>query len=204
MSDLFCAATIIVARHGAANYANPDVIAEDDGRLTDTGRAQALTLAESLRDRKVATIISSNMVRAVQTAEIVAGVLGVSVTVTPGLREFAVGDYVGQPYSPELFGPVWDGWLAGDLSIGCPGAETGADVVRRFRAELETLVDQYRGETVLAISHGGAMSLALPRLVDNVRADYATGRPLGAASTCELAADADGWVLKTWGGQPVG
>ena len=45
-----------------------------------------------------------------------------------------------------------------------------------MRSELESAADEHRGETVLVISHGGAISVALPRLCTNVPADYAVGQ----------------------------
>ncbi len=200
MSDLFCAATLIVARHAEAEYES-DLASDDGGSLTLVGREQSRELADSLRDRRVAAIWCSDMARAVQTAEIVAARLDVPVRVRRGLREFAVGELAGQPYSTDLFATVSSAWTSGDLSGGCPGAETGSDVVRRMRAELESLADEHRGESVLVISHGGSMSMALPRLASNVRADFAVGKPIDNTGTCELAVDADGWVLRSWNGQ---
>jgi len=63
--------------------------------------------------------------------------------------------------------------------------------------------DQFRGETVLMVSHGGAMSLTLPRLARNVPDAWAAGRRLTHAASCELIADADGWLLRTWAGAAV-
>ena len=144
MSDLFCAATLIVARHGQAAYDVPDVASEDGGWLTPDGRRQARALGESLRDRRIASVWCSDMTRAVQTAEIAAGVLGgLPVTVRRGLREFEVGSLAGQPLA-EL-DAVFATWVGGDLTAGCPGAETGEEVLTRMRSELESAADEHRG-----------------------------------------------------------
>ena len=202
MSDLFCAATLVVARHGQAAYDVPDVASDDGGWLTPEGRRQAHALGESLRDRRIASIWCSDMTRAVQTAEIAAGVLGgLPVTVRRELREFAVGDLAGRPLTD--LDRTFAAWVDGDLSGGCPGAETGEDVLHRLRSELESAADEHRGETVLVVSHGGAIGVTLPRLCVNVPADYARGRPLENAATCEVAVDADGWVLRSWDGEPL-
>lgn len=203
MSDLFCAATLVVARHAEAEYETP-LAGDHGGSLTRLGREQARELGRSLLGKRVAAVWCSDMSRAVQTAEIAAAVLDVPVRVRTGLREFAVGSFAGEPFSDELFGPVRRAWWDGDLLAGCPGAETGVDILKRMGAELESAVDQFRGETILLVSHGGAMSLVLPRLAVNVPPDYARQRPLGHCATCELSADADGWVLRTWADEPVG
>lgn len=203
MSDLFCPATLIVARHGEATYDVLDVASNDGGWLTERGRKQAATLAESLRDRRVAAIWCSDLARAVQTAEIAAAVLGVSVRVRAGLRETSPGDWSGRPDSLAMFDEVFQRWLSGDLAASAPGGETGEDVVRRVSTELESAADQFRGETVLVVSHGGAMSLTLPRLARNVPADYARDRLPDNCATSEIVVDADGWLLQTWAGEPV-
>ncbi len=202
MSDLFCAATVIVARHGEAEY-DTELASDDGGSLTLAGRDQGRSLAASLRDRRIAAIWCSDMARAVQTAEIVAAELGLPVRVRPGLREFSVGELAGEPYTDELCRPVFEAWLAGDLGVGFPGAETGDDVVRRVSAELSSMADQYRGETTLVVSHGGVMRLVLPRLAVNVPADFGVAKSFDSCATGELAVDGDGWVLRTWAGSAL-
>ncbi|MDP9317885.1 MAG: histidine phosphatase family protein, partial [Actinomycetota bacterium] len=138
-----------------------------------------------------------------QTAEIVAASLDLPVRVRGGLREASVGGFAGQPDPDALFDSVFLRWLDGDLAASAPAAETGEDVVRRVSAELESAADQFRGETVLVVSHGGAIGLTVPRLASNVPADYARGRSLDNCASCELAVDSDGWVLRTWADEAV-
>jgi probable phosphoglycerate mutase len=173
--DLQCAATIIVARHGEAEY-DVDAWPDSGGSLTTLGRRQARALAESLRDRRIATIWSSDLARAVQTAEIAAGVLGVGVRVRSKLREY---------------------------TIGRPN-ETPDDLCDRVSGELHALADQVRGETALVITHGGAIEYTIPRLAAQVVNDIGGGEPFGNCATCELVADSDGWVLRSWAGVSLG
>ncbi len=201
MSDLFCPATLLVARHGEATYDVADIASDDGGWLTELGRQQAAAMARALMDRRVAAIWCSDLSRAVQTAEIAAAVLGVSVRVRSGLREASVGDLAGQPV--RSFDGPYLRWLDGDLDSGAPGAETGADVVRRMTGELESIADQFRGETVLVVSHGGAIGVTLPNLATNVPSDFARGRQLRNCAVSELTADADGWLLNSWMGEAV-
>jgi broad specificity phosphatase PhoE len=203
VSDLFCPATLIVARHGQATYDELGIASDDGGWLTDLGRRQAAALADELADRRLAAVWCSDMSRAVQTAEIVAGRLGVPVRVRRDLREASVGGFAGQPDVEGLFDSVFLRWLDGDLAAAAPSAETGQEVIDRVSAELESAADQFRGETLLVVSHGGAIGITLPRLAGNVPADYGRGKALGNCDYCELVADADGWVLRSWAGLPV-
>jgi len=174
MTDLHCAATIVLARHGEAEY-DADAWPDAGGSLTRLGRSQARSLGESLRNRRIATIWTSDLARAVQTAEIAGWILGVDVRVRSPLREFGVG-------RPD---------------------ETADELFARVSGELETLADLSRGETALVVSHGGAIEYTVPRLAANVGDGFVAGEEFGNCATCELRADAAGWVLETWQGAPI-
>jgi broad specificity phosphatase PhoE len=175
VSDLQCAATLVVARHAEAEY-DVDAWPDAGGSLTPLGRSQASALAESVRDRRIAAIWCSDLARAVQTAEIAAGILGVGVRVRTPLREYTVG-------RPD---------------------ETVDDLYARVAGELQSVADQCRGETALVISHGGAIEYTVPRLATNVGVDFTPGEPFGNCATCELSVDGDGWLLRSWQGVAVG
>ena len=167
MSDLQCPATLLIARHGDAEYAVPGVLSDDGGTLTVKGHAQVRHLVEQVRLRRIAAVYSSRMERALESAELAASELGVQAEVVDGLQEFAVG-------------------------------ELGHVVVERFKEALEAIADTHRGETVLVFTHGGAMSLAIPRLAVNLRNDLAAQRFLPNCIPVEVEVDADGWRVVTW------
>jgi len=197
-SQLHCPATFVVVRHAEAAYEH-DVLTRDGGWLTAPGRAQAAHLADQLAGRRVAAVVTSDLARAVQTAEVVAGRLGVGPTVETrsGLREFDIGDWVGKPRTFSL-ASVINAWAAGDLSVGCEGAETGADIVARFVAVLQDLADQYRGETVLVVSHGTAMQLALGAAATNATTRFTFGRSVPNCGVAEVEYDENGLRLLTF------
>ncbi|MCW2765714.1 MAG: hypothetical protein JWO11_1673, partial [Nocardioides sp.] len=94
MSSLQCPTRVFVARHGEAAYES-DLVTDDGGSLTRLGRTQARALAEELRGERIARVWTSPLSRAVQTAEIVAGLLDLDVVVREGLREYGVGSLSG-------------------------------------------------------------------------------------------------------------
>jgi probable phosphoglycerate mutase len=197
---LHCAATLLLARHAEAEYED-ELVADRGGSLTVTGRRQARVLGESLAGRRVAWVYTSPMARAVQTAEIAAGVLGLHVSVREGLREFAVGDHAGRPFRENMFAASYDAWLAGDEQARVPGGESGAEVLARMAAELAGIADLHPGETVLVVSHGGVLGYAVPHLAVNLPGGFAGEWPLGYADLVEAAADADGMVVRGWAGR---
>ena len=182
MTDLQCAARVFVARHGEALYES-ELLSDAGGWLSPLGRQQATDLAATLAPERIARVWASDMARAVQTGEIVAGILGVDVVVRTGLREFGVGDAAGTTGVPDPFAATFASWLAGDLTARIPGGESGEEVVERYTAVLEEIADEHRGESVLVVSHGGVMCHGA------VRARDATSRSATAATCrCPTAA----------------
>ena len=200
MSDLQCPATLLVSRHGDAGYAVGGVLLDDDSALTDKGRDQVRHLVEQVRSRRVAAVYSSKMRRAVESAELAASELALRALAVDGLQEFSVGNLAGVSFDDDRAQQVFDAWLHGDLAASCPGAEDGHAVVKRFKEALDEIADRHRGETVLVFSHGGAMSLAIPRLSANLRNDPAAQRFLSSCVAAEIEVDADGWCVVTWPG----
>ena len=199
MTDLQCAARVFVARHGEAVYES-ELLSDAGGWLSPLGRDQARMLAETMAGERIARVWTSDMARAVQTGEIVAGVLGVDVVVRKGLREFGVGDAAGTDGVPDPFAATFAAWLAGDLTARIPGAESGEEVVERYGAVLEEIADQHRGESVLVVSHGGVMSMALSALAHNLALSHSRDLPMPNCGVVALEADADGWVARSWAG----
>ena len=200
MSDLQCPATLLIARHGDAEYTVAGVLSDDGGRLTVKGREQVHHLAERIRPRRIAAVYSSRMERALESAELAASELGVQAEVVDGLQEFAVGDLAGVRFHDERAEQVFEAWLRGDLDVGCPGAEDGHAVFKRFKEALDEIADLHRGETVLVFTHGGAMSLVIPRLAVNLRNDLVAQRFLPNCAVAEVEVDADGWRVVRWPG----
>ena len=203
MGDLQCAARVFVARHGEAVYES-ELLSDSGGWLSPLGREQARRLADHVASERITRVWTSDMARAVQTGEIVAGVLGVDVAVREGLREFGVGGAAGTTGDPDPFAATFAAWLAGDLGARIPGAESGHEVVQRYEAVLDEVADAHRGESVLVVSHGGVMCMALSALARNLSLSHSRDRPLPNCGVVALEADADGWVARSWAGEHLG
>ncbi len=85
---------MILIRHGqsyfnlhyGATRVDPGI---PDPELTEAGRQQALAALETLRPRAVKRVIASPYTRALETAHIIAGALGLPIAVEPLVRERA-------------------------------------------------------------------------------------------------------------------
>ena len=196
MSTLQCPTTLILARHGEAEY-EVEEWADEGGSLTPLGRQQAATLGESLAGRRVAHVWSSTYARAVQTGEIAAARLGVGVTTRIALCEFRLGELVGQPKDLDALASSYFAWLEGDLDARIAGGESGHELVARVRGVLQEIADAHPGETVLVVTHGGVIRVAVPALCQM----SVSPSELDNAGFVELSVDSDGWACTEWGGQ---
>ena len=200
MSDLQCAATLLIARHGDAEYGHPSVLSDEGGWLSDKGVEQTTALAESLAGSRVAAVRTSPLGRAVQSGAVAAEILGVESRAVEGLEEFSVGALAGRPHDDPELQSVFMAWVHGDLRTRIPGGVNGEEVLIGYREALLSIADQFRGETVLVFSHGGVMSFVLPRISGNVRDDLAKAKFLPNCGVAEVAVDGDGIDVRTWPG----
>jgi probable phosphoglycerate mutase len=160
---------IYFARHGESQANVLHEIANRGLRhgLTRAGRAQAEALAETLKGESITRIYTSPVLRAIETAVIVANRLDLDYEINDALREFDCGVAEGHAdqASWEMWSAVMDAWLVdGDYDRRIEGGESFADIKARFAPFIQGLVDRYRdsNEALLCIAHGGLYRLMLP------------------------------------------
>ncbi|MBB2891720.1 histidine phosphatase family protein [Flexivirga oryzae] len=195
MTMLHCPATVLLARHGEAAY-EATTWSGEGGSLTRAGRGQAAALADRLHGARVAHVYCSTLARAVQTAEIAAAKLGVDVSTRVGLEEFSTGSFAGVERDTDPFAETFGRWLDGDLDVRVDGGETGAEVVARAGRVLDDIADAHPGETILVVSHGGILTLAVHNLLmfeSGVRP-----RQFANCAYAETELRGDGWRLTGW------
>jgi broad specificity phosphatase PhoE len=131
-----------------------------DVPLNDAGRAQAVELAESLRGVKLAGVASSDLVRAAETARLVAEALALPVLgAYAALRERSYGVFEGltRAECETKYAEIWNAHRPGDL-LEPPGAEPRAAVEARMMRGLAEVVELHAVDApVLVVSHGGAI-----------------------------------------------
>ncbi|MCX6458954.1 MAG: histidine phosphatase family protein [Actinobacteria bacterium] len=197
--------TVFVMRHGQSegNVARIWTSARAGYPLTDLGREQARAAAVPLLSRNVSTVYGSPLVRAQQTAEEVAGVLGLSPLVLEGVEELHVGVHEGQhdddvaPIAMEVFGR----WLGeGDFDHGFEGGETGREIAERMSAALNEVADAHPGEAVVVVSHGGSMAVGLGGLCDNLPVTFVGRHLLANTDVVEARRSGGEWHCVSWAG----
>lgn len=158
---------LCLVRHGETDWNNEGRYqGQSDVPLNDNGRAQARALGEKLRDETIHAIYSSDLVRARETAQIVASVLHLPVKEDARLREINQGEWEGQQVEviKARYADLWQSRSVNPANVRPPGGETVREVARRVYQALDDIAGACLGESVLIVSHGLALATAICRV----------------------------------------
>jgi broad specificity phosphatase PhoE len=153
---------VYLARHGQTAY---NLEGRFQGQLPipldDTGRAQAVDLARRAAAYGFVALWCSPLLRARETADVVARTIGLEPREDPRLMETDAGDWTDRSFAeiqqeaPELFAA----FAGGNPGFAFPGGESFAEQEVRVSAALE---DVERGELpALVVCHGMVIRAAL-------------------------------------------
>jgi isoleucyl-tRNA synthetase len=153
--------TYTVLRHGEAesNIAGViDSIPDEQDPLTEKGREQCRTVAETLRAKNITKIIHSGMQRTRETAEIVARELGLpasAVVADTRITELKIG--------AEYEGKTWDEFNLNfsseeeKFTKNLPGVESRFELIKRTGEFLYDIDATHTNENVLIIGHASSI-----------------------------------------------
>ncbi len=158
--------------------------------LTRAGRAQArstaVAVAAALAGGHCDALLSSDLLRARQTADVVSGRLGVPVTPETALREQALGDLEGRPVNGLAALACPPGVDVSEVRWGGPGSESVADVHARLSSFVAG-AGRWGGQQVW-VSHGDALRVLLAVLAGRGHRDVAwVDVPTGSVTTVDVS-----------------
>ena len=135
--------TLYLVRHGETKDNVAKIMqGQQHGELTSVGKTQIEELAITLSDIHFDAVVSSDLKRAYDSAQILARQKNLKVQATPLLRERDWGDFTGR-YIPSLKGlPMPD------------NVEKMYDLLARARCFIKWIEMNFQGQTVLAVGHG--------------------------------------------------
>lgn len=198
------ATRIIAVRHGETEW---NVAARLQGHLNvelnDKGRWQAQCLARALAQEPIAAIYTSDLLRALATAQAIAE-QSCSTSARPprlhtGLRERGFGIFAGQTYAqiaidwPEEF----QRWHARDPHFIPRGGESLLQVHARVSHAVHQLASQHQGEQIVLVAHGGVMDV-LYRMATNQVINAPRNWQLGNAAINRLLWTPQALTLVDW------
>jgi broad specificity phosphatase PhoE len=143
--------TLLLVRHGQSEWNAEGRMQGQTGHvpLTRLGHAQARQAARELAALRPGALVSSDLRRAVQTAEHCARATGLPFTTTPALREQGYGELEGRP-SREL----WDVVDWTDPHWAAEGGESLAQLHARVAGYLDRLRADPPADVVALVTHG--------------------------------------------------
>jgi probable phosphoglycerate mutase len=159
--------TLLLVRHGQSEWNAAGLMQGQTAHvpLTGLGHEQASAAAGELAAHGPGALISSDLLRATQTAEHCARTTGLAFTTTPALREQGYGVLEGRPS-----GELWDlvDWT--DPHWAAEGGESLAGLHARVAGYLKELCARPPADVVALVTHG-----------DTIRAAQAVAAGLGPA-----------------------
>jgi broad specificity phosphatase PhoE len=151
---------ILLVRHGETDWNRERRIqGHSDTPLNETGRAQARALAEELADERLDAVYCSDLLRAHETARIVAERKGLDVAAIRDLRERHFGTWEGLT-DEEVFARFPQAY---EGPSGWGDGETREEMAERVFGALARIAKAHPHGRVLVVSHGGPLRAVLTR-----------------------------------------
>lgn len=138
-----------------------------DVALSKQGYKQAECLAGFLSHQPVKTVYSSHLQRAKYTAQLIADKFGLSLNVTPELREIDFGRWEGNSYQEMIDDDerLYQAWLDMSPEFCFPEGESLGEFYHRVTKEYKRILadnaDTQDEELIVIVSHGGVIKLLL-------------------------------------------
>jgi probable phosphoglycerate mutase len=135
--------------------------------LSALGRRQALATAQSLAPEEFTAIYSSDLARAVETAEPLAQLTGLEIRASESFRERSVGVMEGLTFEdaaakhPEQYRAL----LRRDFEHVLIGGESYRQTLDRASRTLDELIAKHKGGRIAVISHTGTICILVLHLM---------------------------------------
>ena len=192
---------VILIRHGQTEWNDGARFQGHlDSRLTQLGIRQAEALGQRLAQEKITAIYSSDLGRAIHTAEIIARSTNHKVTTDPRLRERCLGVFQGlqRDEAQQQYPVEFKKYFSRDPEYAVPGGESVRAHFSTCFACLDELAARHPGQTIAIVTHGGALQ-ALFRHIVGIPFDAIRRFSIQNAAYNLLASGPDGWSVITWG-----
>lgn len=149
--------TLVLLRHGQTDW-NLEwrMQGHTDIGLNEVGRVQARAAAPSVAALQPDVIMSSDLIRARDTAARIADLLDMPVSIDKRLRETHLGEWEGLTRDDLVarWPERWDEWRSTSAHARPPGGETRFEVAERA-AQVVAELDAGTAQDALLVAHGG-------------------------------------------------
>ena len=191
---------IVAVRHGETEWnAEMRMQGQLDTGLSARGRWQATRAAEALAGEGIEAIFASDLVRALDTAQAIARVVGQPVATDRTLRERSFGIFQGHTYAE--IDARWPAeaarWRRHEPAFAPEGGESLIEFSARAVAAMSRIAEGARGRTILVVSHGGVLD-CLYRAAAGLDLAAPRSWELGNASINRLLFTGERFTLVGW------
>ncbi|WP_432381733.1 histidine phosphatase family protein [Duganella sp. P38] len=198
--------TILLIRHGETAWnAVRRLQGHIDIPLNAQGERQAMALGRALAAEALDAVVSSDLQRAMQTAQAVAAHhAGLSLQTDAQLRERAYGVFEGMLYQDiqDEYPADFQLWQARDIDAVMPHGERLAESFRHFYQRvigaLQGVAARHPGQTVAVVAHGGVLECAY-RAARGMQLDSPRDFQVKNASINRFTVDHGKLALTSWG-----
>ncbi|CAN7271711.1 histidine phosphatase family protein [Variovorax sp. LjRoot130] len=153
---------IILIRHGETDW-NRELRFQGhvDVPLNDLGHEQARRLGLRLAGEPVQHLISSDLMRAQQTAAPAARQLELEILTSAALREqhFGIVEGMRADEIQSLHPRAWEDWLQFREDHAMPEGESARQFHARIIEALSRIAGAHAGQKVLVVTHGGVLDM---------------------------------------------
>lgn len=159
---------LLLIRHGETLWNQEGRIqGHTDVPLSERGREQARRVGAVLRAEKPAAVVSSDLRRALETAELAAPP-GLQPIAEPRFREAYFGEWEGltHPEMAERFPDAYPAWREDPLRCRPPKGETVEELVARCSRAAREILARYADEAVALVLHGGPIRALVVALLE--------------------------------------
>lgn len=159
---------LLLVRHGQVQSGDAgQYLGHTDISLDAEGVAQAERLRDRLASETIRTVYSSDLKRALRTAEVIASAHQACVIPCPELREIDFGQFEGMTFAEieRLCPEAAKLWLEADPEMRFPGGESLGALAIRVSSFARRLDKDEATDTALVVGHGGPLRLLVCQLL---------------------------------------
>ena len=190
---------IYVIRHGeSVGNLHRICLGHTDLDLTDLGLKQAECTAEALSEVKFDAIYSSDLIRAVHTAEPHAKIRGLEVKTSNNFRELYFGEwenasvaYLKEEHHEEFM----IGWRQNFGTFTAPDGESVVHMAERMAEGLKNIARTHVGESILVASHAAAIRALWGKISGYEPSEWAGAYPFSTNASYSVL-ECENGVLK--------
>jgi probable phosphoglycerate mutase len=185
-----------LVRHAAHDRVGSTLCGRMPGvSLGALGREQAGRLGQRFARESIASVQSSPLERARETAEPIAAQTGCTIEINEGIVEIEFGAWSGRTFEELGSDSAWATWNGARAVARPPRGETMLEAQSRIVHAMEALRGAYRDKAVVLVSHSDVIKAALL---------YHLGLPVDAYPRIEIEpASISTLVVGDWGAKVV-